>query len=158
MLQTMGPDMAPEMSRMILAEIADLKRQKALAERIRNWQPTPDPVVEQLKQLEVQKLQLEIAKLQSEVEKNRAQAQAALAQANKAETEADLNNLNFVEQETGTKHARDLQRQSEQARSIQDLEVTKSLLKPQKEGETRPLTEAAIGFNRISDAMSSRVM
>lgn len=158
MLQTMGPDMDPAMSRMILAEIAELKRQKALAERIRNWQPQPDPIAEQIKQLEVQKLQLEIAKLQSEVEKNQAQAQATLAQAGKTRTEADLNNLDFVEQETGTKHARDMQKQSEQARANQDLEVTKALLKPRKKEESRPELEAAIGFNRIADAMSSRVM
>ena len=150
MLQTMGPDMDPAMSRMILAEIAELKRQKPLAERIRNFQPTPDPYAEKIKQLEIIKLEKEIALLDSEISKNNATA-------SKTQTEADLNNLEFVEQETGTNHARNLEKQSEQARANQDLEVTKAFLKPQKAEESSPEIEAAVGFNRISDVMKSRV-
>lgn len=146
MLQTMGPDMDPSMSRMILAEIADLKRQKGLAEKIRTFQPQPDPFAEQIKQLELEKLKAEIAKLQSETLKNQSMAEETKAS-------ADLKNLDFVEQESGTKHARDLAKQSEQAQANQDLEVTKSLLKSRKPEETKPNIEAAVGFNRISDVM-----
>lgn len=146
MLQTMGPDMAPELSQVILAEIADLKRQRGLAEKIRNWKPTPNPLDEQLKQLEIQKLQMEIEKLKSEAAKNNADALVK-------KSAADLNNLDFVEQETGTKHARDLAKQSEQAQANQDLEVTKALLKSRKPEESKPEIEAAVGFNRIADVM-----
>ena len=56
-----------------------------------------------------------------------------------------------VEQETGTKHARDLEMSQAQARGNQDLEVTKALTKPGKEGERAPNIEAAVGYNELSD-------
>ena len=147
MLQTMGPDMDPAMSRMILAEIADLKRMPHLAEMIRRYQPQPDPVVEEMKQLELEKLRLEIDELRSKVELNQAKAKKEMS-------EADLADLDYVEQESGTKHARELQKQSEQARSNQDLEVTKAFLKPGKAEERRPDIPAAVGFNAVTDAIA----
>jgi hypothetical protein len=144
MLQTMGPDMDPAMSRMILAEIADLKRMPALAQQIRSYQPQPDPFAEQMKQLE-------IAKMQAEIQKLEADAAYAQARAKEASTKADMTDLNYVEQETGTKHARDMQKQSEQARANQDLEVTKALLKNKKPEESEPNIEAAVGYNTLSD-------
>lgn len=144
MLQTMGPNMAPAMSQMILSDIAELKRMPGLAERIRKYEHQPDPLEEQLKQLELQKLQKEIEKLDSDIAYN-------LARAGKASAEADKTDLDFVEQETGTKHARDMEKQAEQSRGNQNLEVTKSLLAPQKVEERGPDIEAAIGFNQVTD-------
>lgn len=150
MLQTMGPDMDPGMSRMILAEIADLKRMPALAQRIRTFQPQPEPLVEKLKELEIAKAEAEIAKLRSEADKNQAMAM-------KAKAEADLADLDFVEQETGTTHAREIDRIGTQARNNQDLEVTKALLKATKPEERKPDVAAAVGFNRLSDVTAGRV-
>ena len=147
MLQTMGPDMDPEMSRMILAEIAELKRMPALAQKIRTYQPQPDPIQEETRKLELEKLRMEVAKLQSESELKQAQAQKALA-------EADQADLDFVEQETGTKHARDMEKQSAQARANQDLEVTKGLLATAKPDEAKPDITAAVGFNALTDTMA----
>lgn len=146
MLQTMGPNMDPTISMMILSEIARLKRMPVLAEKLRNWQPTPDPVAEETKKLELLKLQKETQKLESEIILN--QAKAAEAKAN-----TDQKNLDFVEQETGTKHLRDLAHAEAQSRGNQDLQVTKALTTPLKEGERAPDIESAIGFNRISDMM-----
>lgn len=144
MLQTIGPNIDPMITMMILAEIADLKRMPELAEKLRRWQPQPDPIEEQLKQLEVQKAQLEIQKLQSEVQYNQARAQKALAEAEETNIDSQLNL-------DGTSHARELEKQKAQARGNQALEVTKGLLKARKEGESEPDIEAAIGFNSISD-------
>jgi len=150
MLQTMGPTMAPAMSQMILADIADLKRMPELAEKIRTYQPQPDPFEEQMKQLQLAKIQKEIAKLDSEIAKNNAEAA-------KKNSEKDAIDLDFVENENGTNHARGLQKQSEQARSNQDLEVTKAFLKTRKPEEREPDVAAAIGYNRLSDMTNSRV-
>ena len=146
MLQTMGPDMAPELSQMILGEIADLKKMPALAERIRQFQPQPDPIQEQMKQLELQKMQLELKELESQVTLNQAKAQQAMAASQKTQ-------LDSIEQETGTTHARNLQSQKSQAKGNQSLEVTKALLKGRKEGETIPNVPAAIGYNQLSKLM-----
>ncbi len=150
MLQTLGPDMDPEMTRLILSEIARLKRMPELAERIKRFQPTPDPRVERLKDLEIAKAEKEIAKLDSEIALNQAKAKEVSAK-------ADLADLDFVEQETGTKHERELQKQSEQARANQDLEVTKSLLKTRKPEETSPDITAAIGYNQLTDQAKGSV-
>lgn len=144
MLQTMGPNMSPEISLMILAEIATLKRMPKLAQKISAYKPQPDPKQE----AEVKKLQAEVAELESQTRLNDAKAQEAMA--NKA-----LADLDFVEQESGTKHARDMQKQAGQARGNQALEVTKGLLKPKKPGESNPNIEAAIGFNAISDKLAN---
>lgn len=149
MLQTLGPNGDPKMVMDILAEICELKRMPEFAERLRQWQP-PQPSEEDkmMKQLEIEKLQLENDKLRAEAEEIRARAKKALA-------EADNASLNFVEQETGTKHARDMEKQQAQAQGNQNLQVTKALTTPKKEGEKDPDLEAAIGFNSLSDKLNN---
>lgn len=144
MLQTMGPDMDPSVSRELLAQIADLRRMHALAHWLRNFQPQVDPLAQKRVELELAKLEAEIAKLQSEAEENRAQAA-------KFKAEADKKTLEFVEQETGTTHERNMQAQGAQAQANQNLEVTKALLKTTKPEERQPDVREAIGFNAISD-------
>lgn len=148
MLQTMGPNMAPDMMRMILAKIADLKRVPDLAHTLRNYQPPPpDPAAVQQQQLTLQKLQAEVERLQSEVELNKARAGDVAAAGNKKSVEA-------VEQETGVAHARNMEIQQAQARGNQDLEVTKALLKPKKPEESQPNIDAAVGFNHLSTVIA----
>ena len=147
MLQTLGPNSDPGIVMMILAEIADLKRMPELANKLRNWRPQPSPEQQELQRLEIEKARKEVEKLQSEISLNNAKAQEALA--NK-----DQKNLDYVEQETGTKHARDMEKQRGQAQGNQALEITKALTKPLKEGEQRPNLEAAIGFNQLSDRLA----
>ncbi|MEG0589786.1 PspA/IM30 family protein [Aurantimicrobium sp.] len=143
MLQTIGPNSGMDMVRMILAEIVKLKRMPDLAQQILNFKPEPNPVEEQRQQLELAKLQAEVDEITARAEKARADARKALADADRAD-------LEFVEQETGTKHARDLEKQAAQARGNQDLQVTKALTSARKEGEKEPDLAAAIGFNLIS--------
>lgn len=147
MLQTLGPNSDPGIVMMILAEIADLKRMPELANKLRNWRPQPSPEQQEIQRLEIEKLRKEVAKLDSEISLNNAKAQEALAN-------RDQKNLDFVEQETGTKHARDMEKQRGQSQGNQALEVTKALTKPLKEGEQRPNLEAAIGYNQLSDRLA----
>lgn len=147
MLQTLGPNMDPSITMTILAEIAALKQMPVLAENLRTWKPQPDPVAEEMKQMELEKMRLELAVLQSEVALNQARAQKDLAMVDQA-------NLDFVEQESGTKHAREVDKQKAQARGNQSLEITKAMTKAIKEGEKRPDLEAAVGYNRISDILN----
>lgn len=150
MLQTIGPNMDASVTNMILGEIADLKRMPALAEKIRNFKPEPDPFQEQMKQLELQKLQMEIAKLQSDVELNQAKTR-------QTQSDADQKDLDYVEQETGTKHAREMQKDQAQAEGNQQLEVTKALLAPQDKPVPQQNVERALGYNYISQGMNNAV-
>jgi len=135
MLQTMGNNMDPAMSRMILADIARLRKMPDLAKSIEEYQPQPDPMQVQLQQLEMAKLQAEIAELQSRAMENQAgamldQAKAGTEQVKSGniQSDTDLKNLNFVEQESGVKQERDLQKLGEQAKANAKLEVVKASL------------------------------
>lgn len=155
MLQTNGNNMDANMRNMILSEIAELKRMPTLAYQIRNYKPEPDPLVEQLKQLEIQKVTLENQKLQMEIQKLQTAAQVDVAKARELGSNADLKDLDFVEQETGTKHVRELEKSREQSKGNQNLKITDALLKPRKFDERPGNIEAAIGFNRLSDALDN---
>lgn len=145
MLQTMGPKSDPGIAMMILADIADLKRMPELAHRIRTYKPQPDPIQEQIQQLEIQKLQLEIEEVKSRTALNNAKAA-------EASSKKDKTDLDFVEQETGTTHARRLEEQAAQARGNQDLAITKALVSPKKEGEKDADIESAVGYRDVTTA------
>ncbi|MCF8861595.1 portal (connector) protein [Agrobacterium phage OLIVR2] len=151
MLQTMGNTVDFGMVKIILVEIAKLQRMPDLAKMLEKFEPQPDPIEQQLKQLAVMKAQKEIELLDSEIALNVAKAETERAKANQQD-------LDTVEQETGTKHERELEKQAGQARGNQALEVTKSLLKPRKQAngqETKPDIEAAVGFNELSKNSNS---
>lgn len=143
MLQTIGPKGDPAITYKILSEICRLKRMPDLAHDLANYKPQPDPIVEALKQEELKKAQLENEKLMSEIRLNDAKAEEV--RANKAQKDLD-----YVEQETGTKHARELEKDQAQSEGNQRLEVTKSILKPVKQDEKKPDITAAIGYNQLS--------
>lgn len=146
MLQTLGPKGDPGLVFMILADICDLKRMPELAEKLRTYQPKLSPEQQEMAKLEIEKQRLENAKLQSEIELNQAKAEFERSRKDQAD-------LDFVEQETGTKHARDMQKQQGQAEGNKELEVTKALLKPRKQangGESKPDIQTALGYNAVS--------
>ena len=124
MLQTAGPTMDGSMSRMILAEIARLRKMPDLAKRIESFQPQPDPVAQQTQQLEMLYLQAKIAKenamarhYESMPVLTDAKAGTEVAKQRNLDSDTDIKNLDFVEQESGVKQERDLQKVGEQARS-----------------------------------------
>lgn len=147
MVQTIGPAADPSIMMMLLAEIADLKRMPGLAEKLRTFQPQPSPEQQKIQELEIAKLEREVAKLESEINLNNARADEVSAS-------KDLKNLDYVEQETGTKHSRDLERQRAQSQGNQDLQVTKALTASRKPEESEPDLSAAIGFNQLSNTLS----
>lgn len=148
MLQTLGNKMDQSITLMLLAEIATLKRMPMLAHKLKNYKPPePSPEEKELQSLALQKARKEVELLDSEIALNMAKAEEATAG-------KDLKNLDYVEQETGTKHEREMQKQRAQSQGNQNLQVTKALTIPTKEGEKAPDLEAAIGFNRVSDKLT----
>lgn len=138
-LQTVGPDMDPNLRKIVLGKIADLKRMPDLAEQIRSYQPQPDPLEVALKEAELQKAQ-------TEIELNQARAEEARARAAKLLEEAD-------ELMSGMKHEREVEKMGAQAAGNRSLEVTKALLS----GETPAGNiEAAVGYNKLSDMENKR--
>lgn len=147
MLQTMGPNMPPDISiNIVMSEIARLKRMPELAKKLETYKPEPDPIQEQLKQLTVAKAQKEIEFLQSQIDLNQSRAVEAEAKTDKIHTDT-------AEQASGIAHERAMEHTAGQAEANQNLEVTKALLKPTKQangGESKPNIEAAVGFNHLT--------
>lgn len=142
MLQTMGNNMDFSLTQMILAEIARLKGMPKLAHEISDFEPQPDPMAQEIQKMELEKMKVEIAEIQSKVDLNNAKARAELSG-------ADLRDLDFMEQETGTKHERDIDKVQSQAKANQKLEVTKRLLKPDEGPDEAP--------NKMNDVASALI-
>ncbi len=135
MLQTLGTNAGIDLYKMLLSDIAKLRKMPGLAKRIEEYSPKPDPMAEQ-------ETQLKFALMQSEIEENKAKAMFAQAEAQLAAARAqkevamaanlssdtDLKNLNYLEQESGTKQERDLQKLGQQAKSNIELKVAEKAL------------------------------
>lgn len=133
MLQTMGPNGDPAITMQILTKIAYLRKMPDLAHTFENYEPQPDPMQEQLQQLQMEKLQLEIqllggktAEAFSDAELNTAKAGTEQAKARALGSKADRDDLDFIEQESGVKQEREKELHGEQARANMQLESFKA--------------------------------
>ncbi len=138
-LQTVGPDMDPNLRKIVLGKIADLKRMPDLAEQIRAYEPQPDPLQVALQEAELQKAQ-------TEVELNQARAEEARARAAKLLEEVD-------ESMSGLKHEREVEKMGAQAAGNRSHEITKALLGGETPAEN---IEAAVGFNKMKEIEDNR--
>lgn len=129
MLQTMGPKGDPELTKMILTEIARLRRMPHLAHHIKNYVPQPDPLQVKMQELQIAELEAKVQKAQAEAQEAMSRAQLNMAKVGQTEAETDKTNLDFVEQESGTAHARDMDKQGGQAQGNIALEVVKGAVK-----------------------------
>lgn len=133
MLQTLGNTVDPKITMMLLSEAAELRKMPRLANELRNYEPQPDPLEVQKKQLEIELLRAQIAEVQSKTHENYMEAQLDQAKAQNLSSDTDLKNLDFVEQESGVKQERELQKMGEQAKANAKLELVKSALNPPKQ-------------------------
>ena len=122
MLQTVGPNTDPKMVYMIMADIAELRKMPDLAKRLRDYEPQPDPIAQATAEAELEKLKLENAKIQLEMQEiqskanlNGAKVQEVTAKATNLDADTDLKNLEYVEEEMGVEHERNMQMQGAQA-------------------------------------------
>lgn len=115
MLQTLGNSIPFELTQLILSEIVKLGRMPELEKALREYKPQPDPIQEQIKQLEIQKLQLENSKLMAEIQDLSARAgenevdmklkeykaQVEAAKARALHSKADLDDLAMLMKDEG---------------------------------------------------------
>jgi hypothetical protein len=132
LLQTIGPNMDFSMNQILLTEVVKMHKMPDLAKKIEEFQPQPDPYEEQLKMLELDEKRAEINERNARAMERQAQAQLDMAKAENISSDTDLKNLDFVEQESGVKQERDLQKQGEQARANMRLEQMKAQLSSKK--------------------------
>ncbi len=125
LLQTLGNNVDPAITQELMAQILDLSRMPDQAKKIRDYQPQPDPAEEQMKQLQLENMMLENAKLKSEVQRNQSIAaendidrQVKLARASRDEAQAraihskaDIDDLRFLQEESGEAEASEIRKE-----------------------------------------------
>jgi len=135
MLQTMGNNAPFEVTKMLLMDIARLRKLPNLVKKLEEWSPQPDPMAEQMKQIEMKIRMAEAVEMETRAKKNLAQAERDLANARKIGSDADMKDLDFVEQESGTKHERDRDLMSQQSEGNIKHALVKNQLEMQRDKE-----------------------
>jgi len=135
-LQTMGNTEDAELKRVILAEIARLYRMPHLAKRIEEFQPQPDPAMQQMQELQMQMLQAQIAVEQSKAGKNEvdsglkeAKTETEIQKARNLGSKTDKQDLDYVQQYNGTAHKQAMEKQESQQAYKTDENIIKLLEK-----------------------------
>jgi len=146
LLQTMGPNQDFEINKMLMIEIARLTKMPELAKRLESFQPQPDPMDAQLKQLELMKMQMEVEKLKADIadkyarakeneidaqlKQNKAAVEAAKAR--KLGSEADKLDLDYLMKDEGydahvseAQAEKDRQHQMDMLANTQRMELLK---------------------------------
>jgi hypothetical protein len=163
MYQTGGPNMDPQLGKMILADIARLRKMPDFAKKIEDYQPQPSPLEQAKVEKEMQLLDAQIQKELALANKHNADAAAAggrgirdqtqgqlnqakvsevTGNAKKANSEADIKDLEYLDKESGKEHLRAVDRDKQrigaesQAR-IQEKAVD-SLINSSNEPEGKP--------------------
>lgn len=136
MLQTLGPQGDPEITKMILSDIANLRKMPDMAKRIEAYTPQPDPMA-------VKKAELEIALLEAQVKNEHFkglenEADIALKQAKTRDlnTKADLGDQNFLEKETGQDKQFEMDKMNHKRGTDLDLKSLDSILEPDDDTQT----------------------
>ena len=114
MLQTIGNNLPLEMSQMVLSDIAKLRKMPELAKRIEEFKPEPDPLAQKKAMLEIALLEAQVANETAkglenrvDVDLKKAKTKTEEAKARDLHSGSDLNDLDFVEKESGVQSARD---------------------------------------------------
>jgi len=115
MLQTMGNNMDPALSQIILSDIARLRKMPALAKQISEYQPQPNPLAEKKAELEVALLEAQVFNETSKGQENavdvdlkKAKTQTEIGKARNLNSESDQKDLDFLEQESGLTRQHDM--------------------------------------------------
>lgn len=117
LLQTLGQGMDVGMKNLLMAQIAKLHKMPDLAKQLEEYQPQPDPYVEKMKELEIQKLMSEIRERDSRAEENAvdiqvktAKAMLDQAKAGNIQSDTDLKDLDFTRTAEGSKFYEEMQK------------------------------------------------
>ena len=121
LLQTIGNNMGQEINQLILSQIAELSKMPDLAKQIKDYQPQPDPMQQQMQELEMAYKQAEIELLKSQAQENLAKSQVQgakvdveNARAQSLQGDADNKALDFAQKDSGVSHERELSKQAMQ--------------------------------------------
>ena len=140
MLQTLGNSVDPGITMMIMADIARLRKMPELAKKLEQYQPEPDPMQQQMAQLQLELLAAQVENERAKAQENEVDARVKLskasltdAQARKVSSDADMTDLDFVEQANGVKHARLKDMDTHKADSTVNVKAVEAFLREQEQ-------------------------
>ena len=132
LLQTLGNTQDATLTNMVLGEIADLRKMPTLAEKLRTFKPTPDPLEQEAKKLEIELLKVKIgyekariANLGTDSMLDQAKANTEAAKAEYLSNDAHNKAQDFVSKQDGTSHRQQMERiraQSEAQARLKEVE------------------------------------
>lgn len=129
MLQTIGNSLDTSISQMILSEITKLRKMPALAKKIEDYQPEPNPLEVKKAELEVALLEAKVGNERAKAEENRVDALLKAAKTRNLDSKSDIDDLDFVSKQSGEDFAREIQsKELDQANKL-DIMGAEALLK-----------------------------
>lgn len=143
MLQTVGPNEDPGIRKILMSQLMRLHKLPDVAKAIEEYQPQPDPYVEQMKMLEMEKLKSEIEERKSRAAENQVDmrvknARATLDEAKARDThsKADMVDLDFLEKQSGATHQKDMEKKEHDRLTKLDTEALKGMNKANESRKT----------------------
>lgn len=150
MMQTGQQSMDPEEAKLVRAEIYKLQKMPDLADKVLNYQPQPDPVQQEMQQLQLERMRLENTKLQSEIEERNSRAienqvdvelkqaktQNELAKAGKLTSEKDLADQEFIRRDFGVDHQQKMQEKEHDRLASLDQMAFNNMTQPKPANST----------------------
>ena len=109
LLQTLGPNSDPQVTKIILSQICELFRQPELAKKVRDYEPQPDPLQQRLQMAQIELVEAQVENERSKAERagedsalKQAKTKSELAKARNIESQADKTDLDYLQQYHGT--------------------------------------------------------
>jgi len=132
MLQTVGPNTDPEMTYMIMSDIARLRKMPNLAKKLENFKPTPNPAAEKREALEIQLLEAQIRNEDAKGQENAVDVDLKKAKIRELNSKSDLADLDFLKQESGVTRSEELENKEVDKLHKVDEVAAKALLEKDK--------------------------
>jgi hypothetical protein len=172
LMQTNAATMDPEIVKMHYVKIAELWKQPDLARKIEEFKPEPDPVQQQIQQIQLENAMLANAKLrkdideadsriherisralenETDIENKKSQLLLREAQTRKLNAEADLNDQKFLRTEDGVDRKEKIQDETlRHASKMDEYDKKKGHIEINRPGSSQ-LATAQGGSNEIED-------
>ena len=135
MLQTVGPNTDPEMTYMIMADIARLRKMPELAKKLDNYQPAPDPLQQRKAELEIALLEAQVFNEQAKGQENsvdvglkEAKTVTEQAKARQLGSTADMQDLDFLRKESGQDQEQEIEKKEYDRQAALDLKAADKML------------------------------
>lgn len=131
--QTLGQDADWGLRKMFLMEICRLYNLHPMLEALKQYEPQPDPIQQQLAEMDVKLKEAELMKTQAEAEYFQARTQFVNSQAELTEADIDQRTLDFIEQDSGKKHERQRDLVTAQAEAQGQMKLQEAMVKGQND-------------------------